>query len=90
MDYKCERVAQIARNAEQKSHRQVYSGLWASEEQASPPIKEGQKGSSQATPPQAPALKLREDIQVLREQGIKGFVLFQYGTMTDRLWKVIP
>ena len=85
-----QRVAQIARNAEQKSHRPVYSGLWASEKQASPPVKEGQKGSSAGTPPQAPTLKLREDVRVLREQGIKGFVLFQYNTMTDRLWKELP
>jgi uncharacterized lipoprotein YddW (UPF0748 family) len=85
-----ERIAQIARNAEQKSHRPVYSGLWASEKLASPPIKEGQNGSSPTPPPKAPTLQLRDDVQTLREQGIKGFVLFQYGTMTDRLWKELP
>ena len=85
-----QRVAQIARNAEQKAHRPVYSGLWASEQPDSPPAKEGQTASSPATPPQAAALKLREDVQVLRKQGIKGFVLFQYGTMTEHLWKELP
>ncbi len=85
-----QRVAQIARNAEQKSHRPVYSGLWASEQPDSPPAKEGQSASSPATQHQAAALKLRQDVQVLREQGIKGFVLFQYSTMTERLWRELP
>ena len=83
-------VAQIAHNAEKKSHRPVYSGLWASEQTANPASKEGENASSQAAPANMPALKLQENIQVLRKQGIKGFVLFQYGSMTDRLWKELP
>jgi uncharacterized lipoprotein YddW (UPF0748 family) len=85
-----QRVAEIARNAEQKSHRPVYSGLWASEVRAEPPVKEGQKNSSPVASAKAAASKLREDVQTLRERGVKGFVLFQYGTMTERLWKELP
>ena len=84
-------VAQIAHNAEKKSHRPVYSGLWASEQVANPAAKEGQNDSPQATTPGTmPALKLQQNVQALRKQGIKGFVLFQYGSMTDRLWKELP
>jgi uncharacterized lipoprotein YddW (UPF0748 family) len=82
------KTAQIARNAEQKSHRPVYSGLWASEQPADPPIKEGQNNSSQTAA--AATSRLRENVQTLRQQGVKGFVLFQYGTMTDRLWRELP
>ncbi len=39
---------------------------------------------------QAASLDLREDVQALRKQGLKEVVLFQYGTMTDRLWKELP
>jgi uncharacterized lipoprotein YddW (UPF0748 family) len=83
-------VVQIARNAEKKSHRPVYSGLWAAEQPANPAIKEGDNDSSQVAPASVPALKLREDVEALRQQGIKGFVLFQYSTMTDQLWKELP
>jgi uncharacterized lipoprotein YddW (UPF0748 family) len=85
-----QRVAQLALNAEQKSHRPVYSGLWASEKPDSPPIKEGQNGSLPGNQAPKTPVKLRENVQTLRSQGIKGFVLFQYGTMTDRLWKELP
>ncbi len=85
------RVAQIARNAEQKSHRPVYSGLWASEAKATPPDKQERDDSVSAPISRVVSpLKLSQHIQVLREQGIKGFVLFQYGTMTERLWKELP
>lgn len=83
-------VAQIAINAEKRSHRPVYGGLWASEQAAASEMKEGQSDASPATPRTPPALKLRADVQELRNQGIKGFVLFQYGTMTDRLWQELP
>jgi hypothetical protein len=82
-------VAQIATNAEKRSHRPV-CGLWASERVAAPEIKEGQSDASPTTPGTPPALKLRADVQELRNQGIKGFVLFQYGTMTDQLWQELP
>jgi uncharacterized lipoprotein YddW (UPF0748 family) len=83
-------VVQIARNAEKKSHRPIYSGLWASEQAANPAIKEGDNDSSRVSPAKVPALKLRENVQALRDKGIKGFVLFQYGTMTEQLWKELP
>ena len=83
-------VVQIARNAEQKSHRPIYSGLWASEQAANPAIKDGDNESSRVAPTKVPALKLRENVQALRDKGVKGFVLFQYGSMTDRLWKELP
>lgn len=85
------RVAQIARNAEQKSRRPVYSGLWASEEPDNPPPRQEQNDPAPASPAGGTSpLKLSQHVQVLREQGIKGFVLFQYGTMTERLWKALP
>jgi uncharacterized lipoprotein YddW (UPF0748 family) len=83
-------VVQIAHNAEKKSHRPIYSGLWASERTASSAVKEGDYESADAASSKVPVLKLRESVQALRAQGVKGFVLFQYGTMTDRLWQELP
>lgn len=83
-------VAQIAHNAEQKSHRPVYSGLWAVEKAAATKTKETDTDLPQPDSDKVPTLRLRENIQMLRAKGIKGFVLFQYSTMTDRLWKELP
>ena len=83
-------VVQIAHNAEKKSHRPIYSGLWASEQVAKPAAKEGENALVQPGPKNVPTLKLTENVEALRQQGIKGFVLFQYGTMTDRLWQELP
>jgi uncharacterized lipoprotein YddW (UPF0748 family) len=83
-------VVQIAHNAEKKSHRPIYSGLWASEQAAKPAAKEGENALVQPAPKNVPTLKLQESVLALRKQGVKGFVLFQYGSMTDRLWQELP
>jgi uncharacterized lipoprotein YddW (UPF0748 family) len=83
-------VAQIARNAEKKSHRPVYSGLWASEQPPHPKVEDGQKQVANANGASSPAQRLREEVQALRTQGTKGFVLFRYGSLSDRMWRDLP
>jgi uncharacterized lipoprotein YddW (UPF0748 family) len=83
-------TARITRNAEKKSHRPVYSGVWASDL----PAKYG--GNETKEPPAgengtlSPSLGLEQNIQTLRQQGVKGFVLFQYGSISDRMWNLLP
>jgi uncharacterized lipoprotein YddW (UPF0748 family) len=78
-------VAQIALNAEKKSHRPVYSGLWAASER----VAESESGRPTSPMATAPVLKLRNDLRIIQESGVKGFVLFRYGTITEELWKEI-
>lgn len=83
-------IARITLNAERKSSRPVYSGLWACEV----PYDSWPQRSDAETPSTgteaARAAGLRQSIQVLGERGIKGFVLFRYGPAADRLWKELP
>jgi uncharacterized lipoprotein YddW (UPF0748 family) len=81
-------VAQIALNAEKKSHRPVYSGVWACDQAPGAAADDEAKTPAQAD--SKLARKLREDVQTVRKQGIKGFVLFRYGSMTDQMWEQLP
>jgi uncharacterized lipoprotein YddW (UPF0748 family) len=83
-------IARITLNAERKSSRPVYSGLWACEvPYGSWPQRSDAETPSTGTEA-ARAAGLRQSIQALRERGIKGFVLFRYGPAADRLWKELP
>ncbi len=82
-------AAKVALNAEKKSHRPAYSGLWASDEPGEAPAGGGDS-SLAANKPAGRAVGLRNAVYVLRERGVKGFVLFRYGTMTDSMWKELP
>jgi uncharacterized lipoprotein YddW (UPF0748 family) len=83
-------VAQVARNAEKRSHRPVYSGLWACEASAEAKVPESESASNRTKDRDNPARALGERVQVLRDQGVKGFVLFVYNSMSDRVWKELP
>jgi uncharacterized lipoprotein YddW (UPF0748 family) len=83
-------IVQITHTAEQRSHRPVYSGLWASDEMSGVGVPGDEIDSAKTGPTNAPPLQLGEKVQALRKQGIKGFVLFRYGAAMDRVWKELP
>jgi uncharacterized lipoprotein YddW (UPF0748 family) len=83
-------IAAITRNAEGKSHRPVYSGVWASEKPAVFGTKETEAPPVNEKAQARLAIGLNENIETLRQQGIKGFVLFQYDSISDRMWRMLP
>ena len=83
-------TAQITHNAESKSHRPAYSGVWASALPASYGAKDEEGLPANENRHSSPPLGLDGNIESLRQQGIKGFVLFEYGSISDRMWSVLP
>lgn len=83
-------VARITLNAERKSRRPVYSGLWACEVPYDDWPQRSDTETADLTSHERRAAGLRQNIEFLREHGIKGFVLFRYGPAADRLWKDLP
>lgn len=81
-------VAEVALNAENQSHRPVYSGIQAFGRDTTKQLP--QAGRASAEPEGISAREIRETIQTVERNGIKGFVLFRYGSMTDQMWKDLP
>jgi uncharacterized lipoprotein YddW (UPF0748 family) len=83
-------VVQVAQNAEKKSHRPIYSGIQAFERD---PSKRTQPADNKADKSEAQGIsaqELRETVTTVEKQGIKGFVLFRYGSVTDQMWEDLP
>jgi uncharacterized lipoprotein YddW (UPF0748 family) len=83
-------VVQVAQNAERKSERPVYSGIQAFERD---PSRRTQPADNQADVLEArgiSAQELRDTVTTVEKQGIKGFVLFRYGSLTDQMWEALP
>jgi uncharacterized lipoprotein YddW (UPF0748 family) len=83
-------VAQIAQNAGQKSHRPVYSGIQAYGKDSPGMEREAKDNAGRAMPKNLSPQELRETILAVEKQGIKGFVLFRYGSLTDQMWEDLP
>ena len=80
-------VVRVAQNAESKSHRPVYSGIQAFERD---PSKRTQPADDKTGKPEAQGIsaqELRDTVTTVEKRGIKGFVLFRYGSVTDQMWE---
>jgi uncharacterized lipoprotein YddW (UPF0748 family) len=83
-------VVRVAQNAESKSHRPVYSGIQAFERD---PSKRTQPADDKTGKPEAQGIsaqELRDTVTTVEKRGIKGFVLFRYGSVTDQMWEDLP
>jgi uncharacterized lipoprotein YddW (UPF0748 family) len=83
-------TALITRNAQSKSHRPAYSGVWASERPALYGELESDGLSVNNSQGSASTPGLEANIETLREEGVKGFVLSQYNTISERMWSRLP
>ena len=83
-------VVQIAQNAEQKSHRPVYSGIQGFGRDLTKVPLDAQDKAANPDPSGASSQDLREAVLAIEKQGIKGFVLFRYGSLTDQMWEALP
>jgi uncharacterized lipoprotein YddW (UPF0748 family) len=80
-------VAEVSINAESLSHRPVYSGIQAFGRDASKLRGEAAKNPE---PQGISPRELRDTILAVEKHGIKGFVLFRYGSLTEEMWKDLP
>jgi uncharacterized lipoprotein YddW (UPF0748 family) len=80
-------VAEISINAENLSHRPVYSGIQAFGRDTTKLRGEAGKVSE---PQGISAREIRATILAVEKHGIKGFVLFRYGSLTDQMWDELP
>lgn len=71
-------IAEIAKNAERKTGKHAFAGIQAFIYDRDKIQKSGIGGE-----------EIAEIIKDVRRKGIKGFVLFRYGTMTDAMWEAI-
>ncbi len=83
-------IARVALNAEKKSGRPAYGGLWACEEDRDAGVSRSDESEGRGVSGKLPVLGLREKVETLRSRGVKGFVLFRYGPKADQLWKDLP
>jgi uncharacterized lipoprotein YddW (UPF0748 family) len=83
-------VVRIAQNAEHKSHRPVYSGIQAFGRDSTKVTSEAEDKAAGPNSAAASSQDLREAVLAVEKQGIKGFVLFRYGSLTDQMWKALP
>jgi uncharacterized lipoprotein YddW (UPF0748 family) len=83
-------VVRIAQNAEKKSHRPVYSGIQAFGRDTTKVTVEAQDKGMNLDPTGASSRDLREAVLAVERQGVKGFVLFRYGSLTDQMWEALP
>ncbi len=83
-------VVQVAQNAEKKSHRPVYSGIQAFGPDSTKVTAEGKDKAAPDRSGGASSQDLREAVLAVEKQGVKGFVLFRYGSLTDQMWEALP
>ena len=83
-------VVQVAQNAEQKSHRPVYSGIQAFGQDLTKVTVEAQDKAASPGSTGASSQDLREAVLAVEKQGVKGFVLFRYGSLTPQMWEALP
>lgn len=85
-----EGIARVALNAEKKSGRPAYGGIWACEEDRDAGVSRSDETEGRGVRAKLPELGLREKVETLRRSGVKGFVLFRYGPKAEQLWKDLP
>jgi len=83
-------VVQVAQNAEKKSHRPVYSGIQAFGRDLTKVTVEAQEKPASPDSAGASSQDLREAVLAVEKEGVKGFVLFRYGSLTDQMWEALP
>lgn len=82
-------VVQVTQNAAKKSHRPVYSGIQAFGRDTTKVTVDGHDKAAN-DPEGASSQDLREAVLAVEKQGVKGFVLFRYGSLTDQMWEALP
>jgi uncharacterized lipoprotein YddW (UPF0748 family) len=83
-------VVRIAQNAEHKSHRPVYSGIQAFGRDPTKVTADAQDKAAGPGSTGASSQDLRQAVLAVEKQGVKGFVLFRYGSLTDQMWEALP